>query len=87
MKTLEGHKVPREPKSRTMFDNGEGSLIEENDLQERYPISRYLKEPRNSRLQRNENIEDSEIEEKRNWREIGQRTIPTAFFSGSGSTF
>lgn len=75
---LEGHQVPREPESVMLFQDGSGAIIEEQAVKSRYPDPKYLNESSAHRVQRNEKIAETVVQEKLDNIEIGQRGIPTA---------
>jgi len=85
---LVGHKVPREPIAfPIMFDDGSGSQKDELPIKTRYPQNDLLakanyvdnKESTANRFERNEFIKDTIVEAKKEWVEIGQTDVPTAF--------
>ena len=57
-------KAPKKPKSRKYNTNGQGVTIEENITADRYP--NVLKEPTTSRVARNEKIDTTLVQERKN---------------------
>lgn len=76
---------PRDPQNITLKEDGTGSELEEIESKSRYPDPRFFGESSLSRLARNENIEDTIIQQKRDNIAIGQTNIPKAIYENSGS--
>jgi len=75
---------PKIPKKIELKDDGSGTTIEEEDEGKEYPNKDYDNEQLTSRLIRNENIDKTLIQQKKDWIDIGQKDIPTSKHTTTG---
>lgn len=81
---LAGHQVPRDPETLTQHADGSGNDHTEIGLKSRYPDKRFLREAITSRYQRNEFIDLSIVQAKKDNIAVGQTDVPCAKHPSSG---